>query len=565
MRALASFPRGGAALGLGLALAAGACGERSAPSGATGTAGSDAGAAYRADPRIAELLAPCPYQASRFYDRDTSDLLPVLLEKLESGKVEPIRRAKEELGAMGARSVEGLRRLIERASTDAFLSAVAENGLEALGLNPASESRGVLLRMLDHPQDSVRATALSSLLAAHVRPEDFDVLLAHVESAAESPELRRKFAVGLFASDPVRAARQVAEWLGERVQRELWQAVLPLFARSDDAEVAAAAASLQGSFEPRERGWVAAPAARAGDPDALAFLRGETLAELAPRRTLAVRALAAAGRRDELFPVLASDPDPTIRMLAAQAIGEEDGAWTADRRDDLRAALDDESPLVRTLALELLVAHEDSAAIDRALVFLGGPPELLQAALSALRPRWSEDEALARRAFELLVARDAREVGRPLAQRAATLKAIGLVPLAEAARLLLERADADGGDGAERIEGLRPHRWLMIQAANTGPGGREVLRERLQAEDAPARRIDLIWAIGASRTDAARAALLEICETEARSPYEALFAADLLTRIGPSSAVAPRLKRVTYAIEQEDVRLALQCLLWLWY
>jgi len=51
-------------------------------------------------------------------------------------------------------------------------------------------------------------------------------------------------------------------------------------------------------------------------------------------------------------------------------------------------------------------------------------------------------------------------------------------------------------------------------------------------------------------------------------PLERLFAANALIRVGPSWEVAPRLKRVAYAMvepEELDARAALQCLLWTWY
>jgi hypothetical protein len=517
-------------------------------------------AAYRADPRIAELLAPCTQGLERFYDRDTSDLLPVLIEKLESGRQEPLHRALEELGALGARSTSELRRMIERHAGNAAHSAWVENALDAAGRSEDPALREVILRMLDHPQDSVRLAALRALTARHARPEDFERLLAHVEGL-EAPELARRFATALFASDPQRAAELVLSWLRQGSRRELWADVLPLLAGVEEPGIAAACAELQAGLEPADRGWVATCAARAGDQQARAYLVAELAHPDPNRRTRAVRALTLAGLPEELAGTLARDEDVEVRLLAADALGAELG-WSAARRAALAPALEDASPLVREHALKRLVERGDSEAIDRALVHLGGPPDLLQAALTALRGAWTRDPELARRGLERLMTRHEREALRPIQERRATLKAIGLVPLADAARFLCAQALAAEG---QEIETLRAHEWLMIQAANTMPAGRAELEARLDAERDPARRIDLLWALSAERSAESRAAMLAIAEGAARSPYEVLFAADRLVKLGPSELVAPRLKRVAHAAEESSVRAALSCLLWTWY
>jgi hypothetical protein len=71
--------------------------------------------------------------------------------------------------------------------------------------------------------------------------------------------------------------------------------------------------------------------------------------------------------------------------------------------------------------------------------------------------------------------------------------------------------------------------------------------------------------VSAARDDAARAALRAAIEAPDVAPYELLFAAERLANLGPASEVAPLLKRLTLRVRQDDVRLALQCLLWRWY
>ena len=162
-------------------------------------------------------------------------------------------------------------------------------------------------------------------------------------------------------------------------------------------------------------------------------------------------------------------------------------------------------------------------------------------------------------------ARHALEEHRPIQQRTATFKAIGQMPRREAAEFL-HRVGVDAA--AEKLESLRAHDWLMIQASNTGVEGRSYLAEALRSETDALRRIDLLDALGSARDDLARATLVEIVERSAHAPLERLFAASALIRVGPSWEVAPRLKRVAFALqgpENTDARAGLQCLLWQWF
>ena len=53
---------------------------------------------------------------------------------------------------------------------------------------------------------------------------------------------------------------------------------------------------------------------------------------------------------------------------------------------------------------------------------------------------------------------------------------------------------------------------------------------------------------------------------ERSTPYEVLYAAGRLVRLGPAAEQAPFLKRAVYFENtHEKVRPALQCLLWSWY
>jgi hypothetical protein len=450
--------------------------------------------------------------------------------------------------------------VVEQSFSDAFQSAAIENALEAAGLNPASAVKPTLLRGLDHPQESVRRAALAGLMNAHLAGEDFERIAVHVQAEVEGVRLLAGRA--LFRADAARAEELVLGWMAEGVERDLWLDLAQLVAPSRRSATALRAAALLAGLSGPTKTWIAAPAARAGDRAALDFLRLEAASADEQRRIVAIQALRAAGAASELLALWPGEPADSLRVLLLEGLAEA-GALDDARRSVLTAALDDADPAVRAHALALLVHAGDAAATDRALAQLhSDQAALLQDALLALREPLQSDGALRERAWTALLERQASEEHRPIQQRTATIKAMGILPLAEAADSLLALAREHPD---ERIEGLRAHEWILIQAANTGVQGRAVLARALAAETDLERRLDLIFAVGTARDDLAREALLQVCEDPQLSPYERLAAADRLVRIGPASQIAPRLKRVAYALEAKDARAALHCLLWEWY
>jgi hypothetical protein len=275
----------------------------------------------------------------------------------------------------------------------------------------------------------------------------------------------------------------------------------------------------------------------------------------------AVSAIAQGGLQELLETALNEDSDDQVRVVAANGLAQA-RELSESQRNALRSALDDRSPLVQAAALELLCEKGEPEAIERALAQLGGDAALLQSGLQALRAPLERDPAVARRALERLLERHALEEHRPVQQRSATFKGIGLVPLAEAAAFLRQVGVAAD---QERIESLRAHEGLMIHAGNTGIPGRSFLADELAREDDPLRRLDLIDAVGSVRDDLARERLARLCQDGARGEHETLFAASRWIKLGPSWDVAPVLKRVSYQMLEPEPRVALQCLLWLWY
>jgi hypothetical protein len=511
-----------------------------------------------ADRRVSPLLADCA--RSEFYDRDLSDIAPVLLEKLERARPDPLKRAKEELGALGLGAFPGLANAFHANYSDLMRSPFLENVVDALAFSATDEAHELLLEALLHPQESVRAKALDGF-HRNSKPTDFDVLAGRL--AIETHEIRRQTISILFRTDRPRAEDLILGFFADGSERDLWQIAAPELAQASSPEAGARCANLYPAIEDVQAAYLAAGAARHGHAAALSFLRVELRSEEARRRLAAVNALERAGLVDELAEALRSDPLPEVRAIAASALGAAEP--NDQRRDWLRAALNDASEAVQTAALVALCAQDDDEGLARAFAQLDGHVGLLQSALTALRTPLRRDPELAARAYERLRERHALEEHRPLSQRAATLKAIGQMPLAAAAEWLHELGVAAGD---EVIESLRAHDWLMIHASNTDQVGRARLAELLLSEDDPLRRLDLIDAVGSARDELARTFLLAHAEHGARSPLERLFTAYALIRVGPSWDVAPRLKRVAYAMQTQEehrARTALQCLLWYWY
>ncbi|MEW6071672.1 MAG: hypothetical protein AB1726_03630 [Planctomycetota bacterium] len=539
--------------GTGLA----ACRDDGAPPAGEGRPAAPADVA--ADDRIAPLLARgAPTNA---YDVPTGDMLPRLIDKLEHGHLEPLKRAKEELGGMGDRAIPALERFIARHYANAFSGGFLENALDALAMNDSEAARPILLACLDHPQESVRIRAAQAFLLGHARAEDFDRFAARLESG-EGLLVKKLLAPALFLADPARATALYLAWVRDGAQADLLPEVLPNLARArDPAAVADCRASFRTVDEPW-RSFVAAPAAGAGDEAALDHFRRVWKQGGEDERLVAAHALSAAGLLDLLAPRAGADPSSKVRSLAAAALAAP-AEIPPPHHALLTAALDDPAADVAALALKLLAEHGDATALDRALRLLGeaeGP--LLGSAVRALLVPLGREPGLAERAWEVLSARAESEAHMPVEMRTATFKAIGIVPLPAAAEYLYRVGVANAG---VRIEGLPAHRWLMIQAGNTGPAGRRRLRALLAGEEDPLRRLDLISAVGSARTADCREDLQVIAEKEARTPYEVLLAASLLVKVGPSSAVAERLKRVYFRLAPGDAFDALESLLWEWY
>ena len=78
-------------------------------------------------------------------------------------------------------------------------------------------------------------------------------------------------------------------------------------------------------------------------------------------------------------------------------------------------------------------------------------------------------------------------------------------------------------------------------------------------------RLDYLWAASLSAEADTREFLMEVVLGEESLDHERLFAAYRLTKLGPTTLVAPVLKRACLRVEDARVRPAFQSLLWTWY
>ncbi|HVS11934.1 MAG TPA: HEAT repeat domain-containing protein [Planctomycetota bacterium] len=514
------------------------------------------------DPRIAWLLAPCVN--SGHYDVNTADILPILVETVLHGQRDPLQRARIELARQGPEGLEAARRLIERYRNDPAGVYHVRNAIDVVTLSEEPGAREVLVDCIrSRLSESLQLLALRGL-RKHGKSQDYDLALEQLEVV--SPEFRPELAVLLEKLDPARAARQFGEWIRSGTYPGTAPVMAALLGGSQAREAGLEAKGLWSGAAPLLRPSLAAAAAREGDEEGLVYLREEQRAGEAERRRAAIDALSQARLGSELVWSLREDPSPGLRLAALQGLAEpqeaERGVGPEALRSLLRERLADPDERVRAGALQALAASGDPRALDDALELLSDPAVgALALGMRALEPRIAQDEALATRAFERLRVRHEAEAARPLAERSDLLHAIGRIPIEPAARLLLDQE----GDAQGSISGLHGRRWLMLQVGNTGEPGQRLLARELERERDVVRRLDLIEGLSVRPTELARQALLELVELGEASPYEILYAADRLVRLGPAAEVAPVLKRATLRVVQPDVRMALQCLLWASY
>ncbi|MBL8863415.1 MAG: hypothetical protein JNK02_15595 [Planctomycetes bacterium] len=532
-----------AACALALALA---CDRAPRESGVPAATASEAAA----DDRLAHLFGPC-LRAEPF-TADTTDLLSVQVRKLATAEAHVAARARADLIAAGRAALPELARAFRRTYSEPGTAPRLLVLLDLAGLAGGPEARVLGLEGLEHPSESV-GTAAARVLQAAGEPADYERLLAGVRRGSE--EHAAQCALALTACDPLRVARELPGWLTEPRLARVVDAVVPRVALQLDA--AAREALLADPRATRlTRTWVLGAAARAGDSAARTELLGLLEHENSMQRQVALQAALASGLALSAAQRAARDPDPALRVLAFEALAREPDA--PERRAELVAGLADGDESVRKVTLTALCARGDPGALAVAIEMLSGTADDVGSAMSALRVPLGRDEQLAdtvRARLEQLLEGGARSTGRALE------RAIGLVPQARAAEVLLERGRAGGAP----IQGLSAHRWHAVQAANTGAAGRAWIRAQWESEADPQRRLDLISAGAQGTAPEVVTFLARVLESPRASDTERLLAGDLLARAVPAAQAAPILKQAQPAFTDPALRRAYLCLLWRFY
>jgi hypothetical protein len=520
----------------------------------------DLPAYYANDPRILELPFDC-HQIDP-YARDTADVLAILSDKLDRGDADVMGRACEELGALGAASLPLLRRRLAADMNDPERVYVLHNTLRALSLNPTEGATDALVLALTHPTQPIRGQVLGSLAKRTLSARHYDTLL---DSAFFEPGASQTNAIlALFACDAVRAADQVLDWFAQGRNVANPRALGVHFARTTDARVLGRlrTATLPVELAP----FVDAALIAAGDDEAhvrtsLRLYEGDPLV-----REATVEALLAARALELVDGVARDDSASEMRALACRGLAEflddEDTRLAELARARLLAALDDGAEEVRLVALRALIEVREPEALDRALDLVRGTRRDMEQVLLPLHTSMSVDDELADRVRGVIETELASAESRDAVRDLHLLQALGLCAGRESAEALIDHAQS----APERLllEGIRAHRYLAIQAANTGVEGRSALAERLLLESDHARRLDLLWAIGSQRDDLARSVLTELVENDAAEPWERVFALELLCKIGPTEEIAPIAKAAARRLSGAPRRAA-ECLLYRWY
>ena len=508
---------------------------------------------YLEDDRVGPLVYDCPF--GRAFAEPTVDMIEVLVSKLEMGTRGPLMAAKQELAQIGAPAIPAMRSLFDRAYQSPWKHGVVENVLAACTLMDEPLGLDMLRYALGHPQESVRQSALRGL-GLHGTPGDYDLVQGWLPMV-QSPQLRAFYASCMGSLDPERLGADLALWIMGDLQQDLYPHVMGAVLKVRDPETAQKLKELAADRDDIWTSMLYGPAAVLGDQEALDAIHRDLQSEEPILRQYAIQTLGSIGFGLDAA-LLFNDPHTGIRAVVAQVLvdaepSEEVDAW-------LRDGIVDQDERVRELCLGALAGRKDELAVAHSLALLEGNPVDRALGIRSLRDALKGDPALADEAVARLL---------PLIEVASSdgtvpvelLQTLSQVPARSAALHLMDLAVGTTGF----IKGLDSFRWLAGQVWNTGPVGHALLRDQLLIEEDPFRRLSLIEFVWQDHSDIARDLLLEMLEEDHRHPFERLYIADRCTRLGPASRVASVIKRVYMELTHNQVRPALQCMLWIWY
>ena len=531
---------------------------------------------YRSDRRLVPILQDCQFVGS--FDADTTDIPAILASKLDAGaQLEPQRRAKTDLAALGDVAGKPLRRVFDNAMRDEWRTGVVKNILAVCSLSESEMGVSIAMDSLRHVAPDVRSEAVT-VLKRHPKPEYYGIVKDLMPSFLLDTHLVR-LGEALAAIDPKRAALDMGEFLDTAavadgyIESKLIDAMLPLVGRSTDPEVAEYFLRLEKEtpgLKYRHRSYLLAPSAGLGNEESLQRLRDSLAAPETQARYHAMRALSELGLVDEVL-VLGETGSTTTERGSALAIlldDEHDETRSPERIQDAlalgRRGLQDPLEEIQEVALRGLLIRGDEEAQAHLLRLLQGSLAERDLAMRAMRGNLDDSPALADQARTSLIAQWDREVSssQRTEELVSILTALGAIPGEATGQFIADTAEVLGEN---RVQGTTGFHWAMGQVFNAGPDARRVFRQRIRTETGPLRRLDLIQYLWQDFTDESAEILLGIVDDESKIGFERLYAADRLLRMGRPEEIVPVFKRVVRTTPDPVLRQGLECLMWAWF
>ncbi|MDE0892538.1 MAG: hypothetical protein OSB14_10170, partial [Planctomycetota bacterium] len=373
-------------------------------------------------------------------------------------------------------------------------------------------------------------------------------------------ELRRVLVLAMGSADSARLAGDLSDWVrdgGESALSVLAARAVATAGAGSSLDVGILAHSAAG--DPSLNPFLTASLAAIGDFEARAALLSDLSDEDLLVRTRALEAAAMSGLEELLLDLVTDDPSVTLRVLASEAVAKllPDGRAQSALKQGLR----DQSPVVRQACMRGLLLAGDPEVAGVFIEALRSDLSELGPVFRAVRGCWDSHPRLADQAAEVLITRLEGMSSRAISEREPWLQALGQVPSTLGSSWLIELASRTDGE----VHNMPVHRWLFLQVSNGGPQCRASLVDAFYKETSIERRFDLLWAASFSAEEDARAFLMDVVLRDDCLDHERLYAADRLTKLGPTSVIAPILKRACVRIKDAKVRPAFESLLWTWY
>jgi hypothetical protein len=518
------------------------------------------GVDWRHDQRLRGLLGSCAQKGH--FNRDTSDMLPVLVEKLQASQQSVLRHVREELALLGEPALKELARVVRRGYSDRHKSHGIVN---ALGVFRMSDDGGgptaldLYRECLGHPQETIRMAAIKAL-TDHAGTGLYDEIQAQL-GLSRGP-VRMTILEALLLADRERTIELAFEFLETGTNSDLHDSCARIISSAATPEIARRVVPL---LMEESRGPILAFLSAtleklpAEESQPLALIEEMLKSDAVGVRADGFSALADTTRLDLMVQVLRDDPHPEMQGRALALLA--DKPETPEILNAMVEAMNSDDRKLQESALTILLGKGDERAADNVLELMGGFLGDLEIAIRAVKGSWDANPGLDERALTVLKARYFDRSGEELKRREAWIQAISQIPGPESTAFLLERANAEVGE----VKGHTAHSFFVLEASNTGPGGYDLLRDAWRAEEDTRKRFSLLWAATIGHEETTRDFLIEVLQADRSFPHERLWVAERLAQEGPASLVAPIIKRTNLRMKHPVFRPAMNCLLWRWY